>query len=345
MEKFYIFASELFVKHLFYACFWYCSRYAFVLHVTQKPHEVFRINDTVFFKAMAKKNTATPEKVYSRILNIRLSEDEYRQLQENASKKGLQISTAVRLALFGEKEKIINTYADSDWKYKLLLAVQECRSSFKKISVRINNAVTVYDRSVDERDDEGRKLLSTTQTIRHITGLTNTLMEMQKSLNVVLEMMNAQPVHSAAWPSPETRVGKLMSEERSKMMPTPQAEEANVEEPKASIEEMKDADGIPLIYRYMFKATITGKLTEDASEFVTQKGNVMMKFNVKVVAFIGGKDYTHYIDVIRIKNGLFQYLKKGVTVCVVGNYNEVAETKSGEVIISKTIYADDVTLT
>lgn len=165
MEKFYIFASELFVKHLFCACFWYCSRCAVVLHVTQKSHEVFRINDTVFFKAMAKKNTATPEKVYSRILNIRLSEDEYRQLQENASKKGLQISTAVRLALFGEKEKIINTYADSDWKYKLLLAVQECRSSFKKFSVRINNAVTVYDRSVDERDDEGRKLLSTTQTI------------------------------------------------------------------------------------------------------------------------------------------------------------------------------------
>lgn len=58
MEKFYIFASELFVKHLFCACFWYCSRYAVVLHVTQKPHEVFRINDTVFFKAMAKKNTA-----------------------------------------------------------------------------------------------------------------------------------------------------------------------------------------------------------------------------------------------------------------------------------------------
>ena len=46
------------MKRLFCACFWYCSRCAFVLHVTQKYHKVFRINDTVFFKAMAKKNTA-----------------------------------------------------------------------------------------------------------------------------------------------------------------------------------------------------------------------------------------------------------------------------------------------
>ena len=55
MEKFYILASELFVKRMFCAYFWYCSRCAVVLHVTQKLHEVFRINDTVFFKAIAKK--------------------------------------------------------------------------------------------------------------------------------------------------------------------------------------------------------------------------------------------------------------------------------------------------
>ena len=257
---------------------------------------------------------------------------------------GLPLSTAARILMFGEQDKMISPYTDSDIKYKVLLAVQECRLTFKKISSRINNAVTVYDRSVDERDEDGRRLLSTSQTIRHIVGLTNTLMEIQKNFNVILDLLEAQPVHFAARPSSDTRIGKMINDERAKMASELQDESEFEKESPEQVPENNNPNEIPNKYRYMFKAFANGKIQEDATEFTTKKGNVMMKFTIKTMSFISGKENVHLIDVIKIKNGLFTYLKKGASVSVVGDYDEQISNKNGEIVIYKTIYADDISL-
>lgn len=290
---------------------------------------------------MAKKTLTPQDKVYTRILNIRITEDEYKKISTAASRGNHSISSEVRQMMFGEKDRILTPYSDNEVKYKVLLAVQECRTAFKKIASRFNNAVTVYERSIEEFDDDGRRLVSTEQTIRHVAGLSNIIMSTQESFNRILELLDAQPVHYAARPSTNGVVGQFIAKERNNanqsqndIMPTGEAEETDTQN-----------NGIPNKYRYMFKATITGTVTEDASEFTTKKGNVMMKFTVKTMSFISGKETVHLIDVIKVKNGLFQYLKKNTRVAIVGDFDMQEAVKNSEVVIVKTVYADDITLT
>lgn len=281
-----------------------------------------------------------PDKMYVKVLTLRVSKNEYAQLEKVAAENNTPISIAARQLMFGQTPQISSGITDADAKYKALLAVQQCRQSFKKISSRINDAVSIYDRSLDMIDEEGNKVVSTSQTIRHIKGIVEMQLILQKNLNVVLDALGAQPVYYAARPSKDSRVGELIKEQREGER---MAKEATQYEDDSENQAEPNNGEIPKRYRYMFKGMITGKVIEDAQEFTTKKGTAMMRFKVEVHSFTGGEETVHIIHVMRTKNGMFSYLKAGAKVVVTGELNIKAVKENNEVKIEKTVYADDIT--
>ena len=282
--------------------------------------------------------------MYVKLLTVRLSEAEYAQLEKMASDDGRPMSIVARQLLFGRGGQIPSGLSDGDAKYKTLLAVQQCRQAFKKISSRINEAVGVYDQSLDVVDEKGEKVVSTSQTIRHIKGLVENQLILQKNLNLVLDSLGVQPVYYAARPSRDSRVGELINAQREADRITAEVSkiESETERAEKNVGVEISNEEIPNRYRYMFKGFATGKVLEDAQEFTTKKGTVMMRFKAEVRSFMGGEETVHIVHVLRVKNGMFPFIKAGRSVTIVGDLGIKAVKENDELKIEKTIYADEV---
>ena len=293
---------------------------------------------------MANNKSDRPDKMYVKVLTVRLSEEEYAQLEKMASDDGRPISIVARQLLFGRNGQIPSGMSDGDAKYKTLLAVQQCRQAFKKISSRINEAVGVYDHSLDVVDERGEKVVSTSQTIRHIKGLVEMQLVLQKNLNLVLDSLGVQPVYYAARPSRDSRVGELINAQREAERISSEASKYENGKDKKDTARIQDGDNreIPKKYRYMFRGIATGKIIEDAQEFTTKKGTVMMRFKAEVHSFMGGEETVHIVHVIRVKNGQFPFIKAGRSVTIIGELGIKAVKENDELKIEKTIYADEV---
>lgn len=288
---------------------------------------------------MDKKQQPNEPQAYGRKLSIRLTDDEYQILERKAADYGGNISTAIRQLIFGKSTSGILSVSDGDAKYKTLLAVQQCRSSFKKIASRFNDAVAVYDRSIDAIDEAGRRIVSTHQTIRHLAGLEDTLMGIQKNLNVVFDALGIQPVYYAARTGKDTRAGSLMAGYRSAQ----QAVDSGMVAPEGTAARaLIQLSGIPLKDRYMFKANITGVIANEPTSFVTKKGNDMMKFSVRINAFVGGKENPCFLDVVRPRTDVYPFLKKGAVVTVFGDMEIEKYDKNSQVVFVKTVFADTI---
>ncbi len=98
----------------------------------------------------------------------------------------------------------------------------------------------------------------------------------------------------------------------------------------------------------MQKMTVAGRLGRDAEIKTTQGGTPVCRFSVAADRKRGGEKVTTWYDVSLFgKRGevLCQYLRKGTTVCVVGDLEaRTYEAKDGSTRLALGIVADDVSL-
>ena len=289
---------------------------------------------------MKDKNQSQEPQPYGRKLSLRLTDEEYRILERKAAEYGGNVSTAIRQLLFGRTSAGSVPIPDGDAKYKTLLAVQQCRVSFKKIASRFSDAVAVYDRSIDAVDENGRRIVSTTQPFRHIAGLEDTILGLQKNMNVLFETLGVQPVFYAAKMRPDSRVGQQVAEFRKAQSSVDSG--APIPEEKSDIEQLSPLTKLPQKDKYMFKANIIGEIIDEPISFITKKGTDMMKFHVRTMSGIGGKENEHVLDIVRTKSEVFPLLHKGNGVFVYGDMNIEKFAKENQVVIGKTVFADTI---
>ena len=301
---------------------------------------------------MAKQSEDRADRLYVNKISVRISDKELDILERKSIETGIPVSTVARQMMFEKETQKSVAELSGDERYKEILAVQQCRAAFKKIASRITDAVGVYDKSLDLVDENGKRIVSTEQTIRHVSGLTEKLMVLQKNLNIVTDAMGLQPVLYAARPSRDSRLGRMFEadrqsqqkEEQEAMLREEEETRKNAENYASAGTDQNGKRQIPKQYRFMFKSFLTGRLVDDAVQFTSKKGMNMMKFRVATETNVFGKPNTHYIDVIKEKNGIFEYLKKGVSVSISGDLDIERVEKDNQVYISKSIYADSVTI-
>lgn len=91
--------------------------------------------------------------------------------------------------------------------------------------------------------------------------------------------------------------------------------------------------------------TIVGNLCADASSFFSKKGNNTMKMTVACNRTRKSETNTTYYEVVMKKTEVFDYLKKGRQVTVVGDYSCRETTdKNGAPRIEQCIYASSIAL-
>lgn len=284
-------------------------------------------------------------KSYTRDVHVRVTEEEYESIVSHGRNLGIRsFSDAVRNLLFGRGITPVSRVPDGEFKYNIMTLVQNIRSSFKKVCTSVGDAVEVYSRSIDMLDESGRPLLSTEHTIRHISALECQLLDVQSSLNEVLEKLEAPSVHFAAKMSPGSKVGQLVDEYRKREDLKAKADSA---EAAAATEANpnQSAMTIPNKYRYMFKVIAIGELVADVQEFTSKSGKEMMNFRIKVETRRFSRMQTYLIDVVCAKRpDVFPLLKKDFSVSVTGAYSDDIIEKDGEAFVSRTILADFVSV-
>ncbi len=290
---------------------------------------------------MSKKKQANAEirpELSSRKLSIRVTPEEYEIIQSYADEIGVVFSQAVRSLLFKKSGLTAPRVSDAESRYKLVSVAQNLRSSFNKLCASFRDAVDAYSRSVDILDENGRPYLSTDQTIRHLDGLESRLMELQKLFNESLKNMDSSEVHYAARSAPESKVGKLIAEDRENERMREQSEQAAAQ--AAATEDPNQSSlTIPNRYRFMLKANATGELVKDARVIQNKQGGESVYFRIKIETARFDKHRVYYVDVIMPKNSVFPFLKEGWSVSVFGDYSDDMQVVNEETYITRTIYA------
>ena len=216
---------------------------------------------------------------------------------------------------------------DNDAQKKQVIALNGLRSSFKKIAESYVDVVAKFNENIENNE----KFLATEQAVRIIKSLVDQTISLQKDVNLVLNICREKEEHPAA---------RIAIKE-----PKVPASETG----KLTLEEFR------IKYSYMQKITIVGNVAVDATSYAPKGGGPeKMKFRVIVNSFSGGAKKSISYAVFFEKSDIFQYIKKGKLVVVIGTFDQairhnktdgkVAVDADGEPIIDNYIYADEVSL-
>lgn len=241
---------------------------------------------------------------YSIMLGLRLTEDERRRIEQVADKAGCTLSQAARMLLFdnGKWTEITNASHEK----KCHLALKGTREEFRRL-------VEMYRMVAEKLDFE--KAVSDPNNARFLRALEKITVDLQKTLNAALAILNEKEVH-------------LVSRNLEEIAAKNEAKTSDLD-----TEKYKD---FIINYCYMEKIMIVGFLLGDAEEY--EKGNEKkMRFGVGVERKKkGGKTRVVY-TVFSKRDNAIEFLKKGRQVTVVGNFGE---NEKGE----KMVFADSIIL-
>lgn len=264
---------------------------------------------------------------YPHAITVRLSVEEYRKLQDESRDFKGGISGYLRSMIASDTGEEKEKTGDNDAQKKQVIALNGLRSSFKKIAESYADVVAKFNENIENNE----KFLATEQAVRIIKNLVDQTLFLQKDVNLVLNICREKE---------EYPVARITIKE-----PVLPASEAG----KLTLEEFR------IKYSYMQKITIVGNVAVDATTYKPKGGGPeKMKFRVIVNTVSGGTKKSISYAVFFEKSDIFQYIKKGKMVVVVGTFDQairhnktdgkVALDTDGEPIIDNYIYADEVSL-
>lgn len=226
-------------------------------------------------------------------VHFRISEDEMNYIQKVAKNAGLSVSAYSRYILFKQNNSIPTLPANTAIStHQISIFARGIRNEFKRIAASYKQCVDSYTTAVNLKNDEGKYVVSTATTERAIGSLQDMTLELQSSLNKVLESMKGKEIHAVAKETLPTR-----HEDSS-----PKTAPANNNE---------------LLYLNLYNmqnCEIIGTLTDDAAEL----SNGRIKVTVAVDYTRGNEKRTAFYVVFANKGNVFSFLKKGRRVYVSG---------------------------
>lgn len=243
----------------------------------------------------SKRNNDTPKSSsgegYTIHVNLRFKQEEYDKLEAYSRQLNCSISQAIRILLFKNKQGFVQN------KDALINGI---RQDFKKLSGEYTSISNDVKKAIN---DKNKNALVIERCFLSLETITLTL---QKKINELFHSEGKKEIHAVS----RTKLPGGGSKEKM----------VKVGLTKADIEYIKER------YYYMETILIIGNLTEDAKEY-TREEKKKMRFTVAVDRlYDDGKErilYTVFAD----KEPVFEYLKKGTGVHVMGTFTENRKTR------------------
>lgn len=256
------------------------------------------------------KGERATDNTFSARVSFRFSKNEYDTLVELAEKHGTTISGIIRIILFGnneENQNIKGIKSQKNHKEKIENTLVATRAEFRKLTQDYREISEGVKRALDS-GAAGADVV-----VRSFRALEDITLDMQKTLNAVLHELGSKEVHQVS------RMAKTKAETGP----------PSVRRVPISVSK-DDYERFILLFCYMEKIQIIGNLAEDATEYI-RDGVERMRFKVIVERrYEKEKEKVSY-TVFSPKEPIFEYLKKGSWVFVMGTFSE--DRKSREKVI------------
>lgn len=227
---------------------------------------------------MAKKKTdKLSDRQYSRLKTLRLSEEEYQQIDRFAKENRCTFSQALRLLLFKKKNDYSDSLSEETQNNLTLKHARALREKADKISSDIASISERYQRSLSLKNLAGEPAISTERTAGLIAGVNTRLTQMNELLGTVLSQMGV--------------------------------EFQNGEKNKSIIPDSSHPDGAVSDFR----ARIKGKISSSV-ETIQKEDGVRLGFMVTLSEQSSGKKYTYSVKVEAAPADISGKLTKGAVI-------------------------------
>lgn len=267
-------------------------------------------------------NAPGSEKDFSATVIIRMSAQEREYLETLARESHTTLSHVARTQLFKNVALKAAPYmTDNEAQRNNVLAVRSLRDSFKKLVGQHKSIIDEYKSSPDYSGKDSRCL----------AGLTNIIVDLQKSVNRCMDVLEQPQIHIIAY---DRSTAPRESAPAPQARPDPQAPAPVKEQPKYRNNS---------IYYNMETCCIAGVIIKDAKKFVTKSMFEMMSFQLCCIKEDGSKK-TYYEVAYRYDENLLPKLVTGRNVTVSGDFEIFKNEVNEKVYINIKVKADHIIL-
>lgn len=277
---------------------------------------------------------STSQNNKSHLFSIRLSEEEYAQLQNFSEGRGWSVAAAIRYILFSNKSSLKDKSDDKITPKKRDFLLKKNTENVEKISGKLDNLLADYKQSIQLKNRFGEPAVNTAQTIRTFGAFQYYLKEILESNNEILLSFGKKARKTDVNIALPVLVDEGGDSSGMRLV--------GVVSSSGDVSLSVDSNGIPLINKYMWKASIVGTVTSMPSEYTDNKTK-LVRFKMSVPVYFRGQKNEYIFLVETLKRDIYlQKINLGMKLTVYGTQAIIVEKTASSEAGQLYIYADNI---